>query len=179
MKKVIILRPIKFKDHIWIHKYFNNYEIVQHLSENVKYPYSRVQSMQYMLENISLVKNKERYIFIICLAENNQPIGRIDYIVKSSLMFSRGFWLAKDHWNNGYMTEACKKADKWIFNNTSCQEIHITNSVQNVASRRVKEKLGYQHRGIVDGVKSLNGETQSDSWILTKERWQLNIQSNI
>lgn len=168
----IYLRPLRFEDHIWVQKHFNDYEMIQHLNEKVTHPFSIEEAKEYAQMNLDKIANGIHHTFVICLSENDRPIGRIDYEKIEGTKYTRGFWLIKELWGNGIMTKACKLTDNWIFTHTICETIEITNSIQNKASYHVKRKLGYEYLGVFDNkVKSKNGETKSDLWILTKKRW--------
>ncbi|MDR2030146.1 MAG: GNAT family N-acetyltransferase [Puniceicoccales bacterium] len=58
-----------------------------------------------------------------------------------------GFWLARDRWNRGYMTEAAWRVICHGFDTLKLHRIEITHMVENRASRRVIEKLGFQPEG--------------------------------
>jgi RimJ/RimL family protein N-acetyltransferase len=58
-----------------------------------------------------------------------------------------GFWLAKDRWNRGLMTEATWRVIEYGFETLHLHRIEITHMVENKASRRVVEKLGFQPEG--------------------------------
>ena len=169
MKNNIYLRKLKFEDRFWINEYFNNINIIQHLSNQVSFPCSIEESTTIMKINLMENENKNKYTFVICLKENDEPIGRVDYQKQQGNSFKRGFWLAETYWGNGYMTEAVTLSDNIMFTENNCESIKITNSIQNVASNRIKEKQGYKYLGIVDDQPSFNGETKSHLWILKKE----------
>ena len=56
-----------------------------------------------------------------------------------------GYRLLKEHWNNGYATEASIGLLKYGFNNIGVRKIVSSAHVENFASRRVMEKIGMRH----------------------------------
>ena len=60
-----------------------------------------------------------------------------------------GFVLAKDYWNNGYMTEALNKVLEYCFTVLSLNRIEALIITDNCAAVRVMEKVGMQHEGLL------------------------------
>lgn len=56
-----------------------------------------------------------------------------------------GWRIAYSHWNNGYATEGARAAASYGFSELGLSEIVSFTVPQNVASRRVMEKLGMSH----------------------------------
>ena len=55
-----------------------------------------------------------------------------------------GYWLAEPHWGKGYVSEATRAIIDWAFQQPSIYRVYATTDVENVASRRVLEKVGMQ-----------------------------------
>ncbi len=70
-----------------------------------------------------------------------------------------GWRLHKDHWGNGYATEAARTAVNFAFNELELREIVAMTATRNERSRRVMERLGmgrdpgddFEHPEIPDG----------------------------
>jgi RimJ/RimL family protein N-acetyltransferase len=58
-----------------------------------------------------------------------------------------GFWLGKDFWGQGFMTEAARVFVDLIFGVTSVEQIVCDALPTNAASLRVQEKLGFARLG--------------------------------
>jgi ribosomal-protein-alanine N-acetyltransferase len=58
-----------------------------------------------------------------------------------------GYWLATPHWNKGLMTEAALAATAWGFETLKLHKVTVGCVEDNVASRRVIEKLGFRFMG--------------------------------
>jgi RimJ/RimL family protein N-acetyltransferase len=56
-----------------------------------------------------------------------------------------GWRLSRDHWGNGYATEAARAAITFAFDDLGLDEIVSFTSEVNVPSRRVMERLGMTH----------------------------------
>lgn len=85
---------------------------------------------------------------------------------------SLGYWIAKQHWGNGYATEAARPllAQHFASNDTPVKSSYIT---ENHGSARVLEKLGFEVTGdALLHIKSRNAEIAGKSVRLTKQRWE-------
>ena len=58
-----------------------------------------------------------------------------------------GFWLAPEHWNKGFMTEAGDAVVRCAFQTIGLHKVTVGCISENVASRRVIEKLGFRYIG--------------------------------
>ena len=58
-----------------------------------------------------------------------------------------GYWLAPKLWNNGLMTEAATAAVRWGFDVLGLHKITVGCLVENLASKKVIEKLGFKYVG--------------------------------
>jgi ribosomal-protein-alanine N-acetyltransferase len=57
--------------------------------------------------------------------------------------------LARQYWNNGYVTEATKALISHLFNNSDLIRIEAQTMVENAASGKVLEKSGMKFEGIL------------------------------
>lgn len=60
-----------------------------------------------------------------------------------------GFVLRRDAWNQGLMTEAASALVEWLDGEPLIRRIEALCALDNVASRRVLEKIGLIHEGIL------------------------------
>lgn len=60
-----------------------------------------------------------------------------------------GYELAREHWNRGIMTEAIRTMAGYIFNKAGMNRIQATTEIENAASVRVLEKLGFREEGLL------------------------------
>lgn len=107
------------------------------------------------LEWIRWVKKKNaegRLIvnFYIWLLQSNECIGRVYIHSKPELdgEVEIGYGICKEYRNNGYATEAAKAAVKFAFEKAGLDTLVAIVKPENIASRRVIEKLGFVHHGV-------------------------------
>jgi RimJ/RimL family protein N-acetyltransferase len=60
-----------------------------------------------------------------------------------SLLSELGFWIARPHWNRGYVTEAATALLDWHFAGTDSDTVMSSAHHNNVASLAVQRKLGF------------------------------------
>ncbi len=78
--------------------------------------------------------------------ESLGTIGLYDYSTQHKRA-EIGFELMKEHWGNGYMTEAARTIMDYGFNTLDLVRIEATVDSENLPSARVLEKLGFKHEG--------------------------------
>ncbi|MFI5572407.1 GNAT family N-acetyltransferase [Streptomyces sp. NPDC051740] len=75
-----------------------------------------------------------------------------------------GFWGAKEHRGNGYITEATLAASRWAFTRMSVDRVEWRAEVGNVASRAVAERAGFTFEGVLRSSLSSKGVLR-DCWV--------------
>ena len=56
-----------------------------------------------------------------------------------------GYWIAEEHWGKGYATEASKAIIDHAFDDLGISQIYASYRTENVRSKRVLEKLGFEY----------------------------------
>ena len=56
-----------------------------------------------------------------------------------------GYWIAEEFQGNGYATEACETLIKRAFDDLDVKQIYATFKQDNISSKRVLEKLGFEY----------------------------------
>jgi RimJ/RimL family protein N-acetyltransferase len=63
-----------------------------------------------------------------------------------SLLNELGFWIARPHWNRGYVTEAATALLDWHFGGSDSETVTASAHHDNAASLAVQRKLGFAPR---------------------------------
>ena len=79
----------------------------------------------------------------ICLKGSGKLIGSIDVVGYADGNPEIGYCLAKQYWNNGYMSEALSELIKYLFK-IGFNKIVIEANINNIGSNRVIEKCGFK-----------------------------------
>ncbi len=92
------------------------------------------------------------------IEETGEPIGMINIhnINKTHKHGELGFWLAKEFWNKGYATEACKAVILYAFTELDFRRIHSITASGNEACKRVLGKIGMSYEGTFRNYMYLN-----------------------
>ena len=171
----LILRPISLDDAPYIQKWFNNWNIVRYLSANVPWPYPE-NGTETWLRDVALPRVEEGKDIIWVLtpkagADKGCPIGAIHYLLeKKPHETDRGFWLAEPYHGQGLMSEAVRVTQDFYFLELGRDELIVNNALSNLASRRLKEKMG----GVLIDVEDkpcARIEGPTEVWKITKGSW--------
>jgi len=140
--KRLFLRGVQLEDWESYEANFADYEVIQHLSHLVPWPYPKGSVKTFLKDFILPHQGKTRWLWVIFEKKNREEvIGGVD-LWRKGCPEHRGFWLAKKCWGKGYMTEAVAPVMDYAFNQLGFEELVFANAVGNSRSRRVKEKTG-------------------------------------
>lgn len=67
-----------------------------------------------------------------------------------------GYWIGEAYQGRGYATQACRALIKRAFAQLNINEIYASYKMENLASKRVLEKLGFEFYAQLDNVDYLN-----------------------
>lgn len=74
-------------------------------------------------------------------------IGATGFVRRPDGAFEFGYWIARAHWNRGYATEAGRAVVRMARDSFRIPRLHADHFLDNPASGRVLEKLGFRPRG--------------------------------
>lgn len=166
------LRPIVIGDAPALQRHFDNWNIIQHLTTQVPWPYP-ADGAESFINDVVLpgYETDASLAWAITLKEApDELIGCISFSFEDTGVGNRGFWLAEHLWGRGYMTEAVVAVQDHVLLELGVDHMVVLNSTKNPGSRRVKEKTGARFLGHVS-VTHHNGETMSDKWEVTRSDW--------
>lgn len=109
------------------------YEVTKFLTP-VPYPYTLAMAVDWLRQ--AGPATPDRSMLIIELPGKG-VIGCV------SLISELGFWIARPHWNKGYVTEAATALLDWHFAGTEAQSVPSSAHHNNAASLAVQRKLGF------------------------------------
>ncbi len=112
-------------------------------------PHERIEQTQEFIRGcLRAWEGETRFPYMITLKETGEVIGMIDPRIEGPKM-GIGYGAARAHWGKGYVTEATRAIIDWAFQQPSMYRVYATTDIENVASRRVLEKVGMQCEGIL------------------------------
>lgn len=168
-----MMRPVQFSDAPRYQSLFAHYEVIEFLDGNVipwPYPENGVEEfLRFIQPKVELgetilwalvPKGEEEMIGVLHL----NPLSETDH---------RGFWLGKEYWGQGYMSEAVAASQDYCFDVLKMPRLLLSNAEPNAGSRRLKEKSGATFLGLSEERYFAGGGTyRSMKWELTAEAWQ-------
>lgn len=167
----LILRGLSLEDAPSYQKHFADYEVIQHLSTRVPWPYPEDGAYKFIKDFILPNQGKGRWAWGIFLKANPQELIGCIELFESDETENRGFWLGKKFWGHGFMSEAVVPIMDHAFDQLGFKKMVLANALGNNRSRRIKEKsLG---RLICTKPFNFVGPQYSVSefWEITKEEW--------
>ena len=112
-------------------------------------PHEQVEQTQEFVQScIRAWEGETRFPYMITLKGNDEVIGMIDPRIEGPKV-GIGYVAARAHWGKGYVPEATRAIIDWAFQQPFIYRVYATTDVENIASRRVLEKVGMQCEGIL------------------------------
>lgn len=165
------MRPITLGDAPAVQKYFNDWNIIKHMSVKVPWPYPDDGALTHIRDDVlPKMGTGEWLVWAITLkGGNDEAIGMINFRTIEMEDGHRGFWLAKSYQGQGFMTEAVYAVNDFVFNVLGLDYFHVHNAKDNGASRRIKEKTGAIFLSEISAPHH-SGDT-AEIWKVTRESW--------
>ena len=132
----LILRPLAASDAARIEELINDYEIARWLAQ-VPHPYPKGGALEF----IASIK-PDHLVIAVCL-KDGALIGCLS-LLKEKKTGRLGYWLGKAFGNKGYMAEALSAFLHRIFQQDGLDKVTAGVMVENAASWRLQEKLGFK-----------------------------------
>ncbi len=168
----LLLKAPTMSDEPAYKKHFVDYQVIRTLSSKVPWPYPENGIEQYLRTEVLPKQGKEIYLWGLFLKENpKELIGGIT-LYPNNPTENRGFWMGKQFWGRGLMSEAVEAVVDHAFDCLGFEELKLTNAVGNPRSRRVKERTGARFIKVVPGSFVDPNLTEQELWSLSKEEWR-------
>lgn len=167
MKNTIIktkrftLRPVQKKDSSSLAKNVNDKEIARN-TISIPYPYTLKDAHCWINKNSRLRKSKEPKEINFVIDIKGEVAGAVGLTDIEGHEAQIGYWLGRNYWGQGLITEAVKAVTQFGFNKLKRVRIYAYVFPFNKASRRVLEKAGYQFEGILKKNTKKNGKFIDD-----------------
>jgi ribosomal-protein-alanine N-acetyltransferase len=106
------------------------------------------ESKENLLNSIRERDSNDRkcYFFRIEDKNTNEFIGEIGYTVLQNTPYGKfvhlGYFIKKEHWNKGYVTEAVKRVMEYAFEENNVYRINTGCTKENAGSEKVMQKCG-------------------------------------
>lgn len=167
----LILRELTEADAESYEKNFATYDIVSELNKSVPWPFPKGGVLEYLNAEIFPKQGRVAWTWGIVLKDKpNEIIGTIN-LWREGTPENRGFWLAREYWGQGIMTEAVTPVMNYAFDNLGFEKLIFANAAGNFRSRRIKEKTGARLIRL-EPAEFVNPDYKlREVWELTKLEW--------
>jgi RimJ/RimL family protein N-acetyltransferase len=112
-------------------------------------PEDKAELVEAASRNEAQWKSGTAYNFTIELIKQIKGVGRITIRREASAdVWNIGYWVHPDYWGQGYATEAGRAIIEFGRTKLSARKIITAHAIENVASQKVIEKLGFTRIGV-------------------------------
>ncbi|MET9908917.1 GNAT family N-acetyltransferase [Streptomyces sp. NPDC006476] len=108
--------------------------------------------------------NGSMLTFGLFLPEGEELVGMLGLTMRSLGTAEIGFWAAKEHRGNGYVTEGAVEVSRWAFTQLSVDRVEWRAEVGNRPSRAVAERAGFVIEGTLRSA-IIHGGVRRDAWV--------------
>ena len=137
--KRLVLKKPRHKDKQSIVSQIGDWEVAKWLSE-VPYPYTEDDADDW-INSLS----KQELTFNIF--QSDSLIGGIRLTHEDDDYYELGFWLGREHWGQGFATEACKGLLNYAEEELGIRNFKSSHIIGNDGSARVLARLGFKKTG--------------------------------
>lgn len=143
----LLLRRFEESDCDRIESLLNDKEIASN-TQSIAYPYPQGEAQRWIAKHRDFYRNGDAYHLAIQLKSNEHLIGAIGLEVnKEDHNAELGYWLGREYWNQGFVTEAARRMVEFGFETLGLYRITSHHLTRNPASGRVMEKIGMTKEG--------------------------------
>ena len=151
-----LLRRLAPSDAASLARHANDREIWLNLRDRFPHPYTFDDADAF----ISRVAQQEPWTTLGIVVDGS-AVGVVSLIVGDDierLSAEIGYWLGREHWGRGIVTEAVRMATAHAFRHLGLRRVFAVPFARNDASRRVLEKVGYVREGTMRRSAIKDGE---------------------
>ena len=150
-ERLILSRPVEGDMQHIIH-YLDSDKVYSENTANIPYPYKEVDAEFLIHEVVDKgFENETDFVFAIRNKENGLIMGLIGihHWDKANQKAEIGYWLGKEFWNKGYVTEAMAEVLAFGFEVLNLNKMFANFFPHNPASGRVMEKSGMKQEAVL------------------------------
>lgn len=138
--RVTLRRPLPSDAHD-VFNGMNDFEVVKNLSR-APWPYTLHDAVSW-LDGITNA-GPQRTAYPFAIVTGGRQVGTVG-ISNHGETIELGYWIGRDAWGRGIATEAARLAVAFAFTHLGLEELEAGHFVDNAASGRVLEKLGFAY----------------------------------
>lgn len=132
----LVLRALRDRDAAEIARLAGDWDVAS-MTGRIAFPYSEDLAREWM----STIGEGE---FVRAVEYKGALIGAVGYVANGDGSAEIGYWIGKPWWGRGFATEAASALVRHCFTTAGFNRLTCCHFVDNPASRRVIEKLGFK-----------------------------------
>ena len=136
----------------------NHRSVLNNLRDGLPFPYTEQDAKEYIIATLSA---NEDDTFAYAITLDDRVIGSIGAFRQGNIhrqTAELGYYLAKEYWGRGIMTDAIRQLCGHIFETTDILRIYAEPFSYNAGSRRALEKAGFTREGTMKCSAVKNGK---------------------
>lgn len=143
----LVLRPFDLADAPAVEEMAGAPEIAA-MTFNIPHPYPAGGAASWIGTHDAAAASGEDFTFAVTRKPDGALLGAISIVVTAAHRRGElGYWLGRQYWGRGYMTEAARRVVAFGFTELGLNRVQATCFPRNVASARVLRKAGLRHEG--------------------------------
>jgi RimJ/RimL family protein N-acetyltransferase len=145
----LLLRPLTPADAPAVQRLAGDKEVAS-TTLNIPHPYPDGAAELWIGTLPQAYDSGEAVVFGIALHDGGELVGTCG--LRLELPHARaeiGYWVGREYWGRGVATEAARRVVDLAFEHFGVWRVWATCAPQNPASRRVLEKVGMRHEGVL------------------------------
>ena len=154
----------------------SNKKVLDNLRDGMPYPYTEKDAEDYIN---AMLNSDPNSTFAYAVEVDGAAVGSIGAFRQGNIHFRTaelGYYLDERYWGKGVMTEAVRQLCEKIFDETDILRIYAEPFADNIGSRRVLEKAGFQLEGILRNNAVKNGRVLDMAlYSLTRELYTVRL----
>ena len=162
--------------------YHNDPEVAKYQGWGLPYPREKAEAFVSSMKERTALKQDGWIQYAVALKDTNELIGDLGcYIKKEDIRQARiGFTLAAKHWRKGYITEVIPCLLEFLFEDMDIHRVAADCDVDNIASYRTLEKLGFRREAHFIESYLMGGVYASEyHYGLLQREWRENFKGKI
>jgi [ribosomal protein S5]-alanine N-acetyltransferase len=167
----LLLRPLCLDDVPSIQSVFPRWEIVQHLSAAIPWPYPPDGALSFV-RDVALPGMSAGTLWVWTLRPMEAPAEFMGIIsLQETPDNNRGFWLSPQYQGRGFASEAAAAVTEYWFETLGRPLLRVPKAIANTASRRISQSSGMR---VVETSSRdyVGGRLPSELWEITREEWR-------
>ena len=144
----LMLRPMDLSDAARVALLVGDFAVSRMLAV-VPHPYTVADAEGWIGRHAAWAETGDDFPFAIVAGEDGL-VGCVGLARRAEETYELGYWLGVPYWGRGYASEAGRAALDWATEARGVTRFSSAHFVDNPASGRVLEKLGFAYTGVVE-----------------------------